>query len=338
MTAIENKLVHQQSSHCESGVVANMLTSLGTPISEPMAFGLASALNFAYLPFVKLAGLPLIAYRMPPKTIIKNVTKKLGIKVVSQTFSNQEKGMKALDDALAQGHIVGLQTSVYWLSYFPEDMRFHFNAHNLTVYGKNQAGNYLISDPVFEDVVECPAEDLKRARFAKGALAPKGLMYRLENIASNLDLRPHIYTSIKKTAKMMGGLPIPGIPFIGIKGIYYMAKKIRALDKKPSKYGKLYLGHIVRMQEEIGTGGAGFRFMFASFLDESAKLTQDDNLQATAEFATEVGDAWREFAMKAVLFCKKRKDLSLNDIALALEHCAELETQLQQKLLAISDK
>jgi len=335
MTDIILDIEHQQSSHCESGVISTLLRSKGLNISEPMAFGLSSALTFVYLPMVKIGGLPLIAYRMPPKAIIKAVCKKLNVDLDSQTFSNQAKGMQALDDELAKGNLVGLQTSVYWLPYFPEDMRFHFNAHNLVVYGKNAQGNYLISDPVFEHVVECPAEDLQRARFAKGALAAKGRMYVVRKVPQQIDLTPHIYSSINKTAKMMNGLLLP---FFGNKGIKFLAKKIRALVKTKPKYQKLFLGNIVRMQEEIGTGGAGFRFMFASFLDESAKLTDNNELQAAAKQATQVGDNWREFAMDAVLFCKKRKDLSLDNVADKLESCATQEQALRSTLLAIKSQ
>ncbi|MEP1383144.1 MAG: BtrH N-terminal domain-containing protein [Paraglaciecola sp.] len=334
---MENTFVHRQSSHCESGVVANMLSNQGRiSMSEPMAFGLASALTFAYLPFVKINGLPLIAYRMPPKSIIKGVAKKLKMTVHSQKFSSQEKGMEALDNELKLGRCVGLQTSVYWLPYFPEDMRFHFNAHNLVVYGKNDQGDYLISDPVFEEVVTCPADDLKRARFAKGALAPKGLMYVLEDNQEQVDFNELIYKSIRKTAKMMYGLPIPGISFFGIQGIHYLAKQILKLEHKPMKYTRLYLGNIVRMQEEIGTGGAGFRFMYASFLDEASVLTGDERLYELSKLTTEIGDKWREFAMQAVLFCKKRQDISLHTIAETLQECAKMEKQLQTRLLSLS--
>ncbi len=335
MTEIENPLVHRQSSHCETGVVANMLTSQGITLSEPMAFGLASALTFAYLPFIKVGGMPLIAYRMPPKSIINGVAKKLAIKVNSQKFSDPEKGMRALDKALQQGQNVGLQTSVYWLPYFPEDMRFHFNAHNLVVYGKDGSGNYLISDPVFEKTVTCTADDLQRARFAKGALAPKGLMYTFETGQVNVDYSQQIYKSIKKTAKIMHGIPLPGINFIGIKGIFYLADQIKKLDTKPMKYTRLFLGNIVRMQEEIGTGGAGFRFMYASFLDEASEITKDKELFELSQFMTEIGDKWRDFAMQAVLYCKKRKQVSLEDIAEALIECGQMEKQLQRRLLAL---
>ncbi len=323
---------HEQSSHCETGVISTLLSSKGLDISEPMAFGLASALTFVYLPMIKIGGMPLIAYRMPPKSIIKTVCKKLKVELFSRNFNNQEKGMQALDEELNKGNLVGLQTSVYWLPYFPEDMRFHFNAHNLVVYGKTAEGNYLISDPVFEHLVECPAEDLKRARFAKGALAAKGRMYVIRKVPEKIELEKQIYNAIRKTTKIMQGI---FLPFIGIKGINYLAKKIRQLDRKPNKYQGLFLANIVRMQEEIGTGGAGFRFMFASFLDEAATLTGDISLKRASEEATQVGDLWRQFAMDAVLFCKKRKDITLDQVAIKLEECAVKEQALRATLLSI---
>lgn len=336
MNSVENTIIHNQSSHCESGVVSNMLASNGLTISEPMAFGIASAMSFAYLPFVKINGMPLIAYRMPPKTIINTVAKKLGLTLQRKKFSSAEKGQKALDDVLTSGKVVGLQTSVYWLPYFPDDMRFHFNAHNLMVYGKDDNNNYLISDPVFENVVTCPAKDLQKARFAKGALAPKGLMYWFDDIPNDIDLTPHIYSGIKKTAKMMAGLPIPGISFFGTQGIELMAKQIRKLDKESKKYRNMYLAHIVRMQEEIGTGGAGFRFMFASFLDEASQLTNNDELYTASKLATDIGDEWRLFAMKAVEYCKGKNNATLDDISSLLVHCASQERELRAKLLNLT--
>ena len=49
---------HEQSSHCETGVISTLLSSKGLDISEPMAFGLASALTFVYLPMIKIGGMP----------------------------------------------------------------------------------------------------------------------------------------------------------------------------------------------------------------------------------------------------------------------------------------
>src|SRR6267154_1928150 len=177
---------HKQAAHCESGVVAALVTHGGLRLSEPMAFGLAAALSFAYIPIIKMAGMPLISYRMWPGAIIKGMHKRLGVSMHRQTFSTPQQGAAALDKELDSGRIVGLQTCIYWLPYVPDQFRFHFNMHNLIVYGR-EGDDYLVSDPLFEMTTRCPRDSMTKARFAKGALAAKGLMYFPTNAPSDID-------------------------------------------------------------------------------------------------------------------------------------------------------
>ena len=215
-----NNFQHQHTAHCESGVMSTMLKAQGVDFNEAMVFGLASALTFVYIPLVKVNGMPLISYRMPPKSIIKNVAKRLKVRLKIQKFRAPQAGQEALDLALAENKLVGLQTSVFWLPYFPPEMRFHFNAHNLIVYGKEH-NDYLISDPVFEMVQCCAAEDLQRARFVKGVLAPKGLMYYFESQPdlTEIDLPTITRKAIQKNAKQM----LAPLFFVGVKGIRTVA-------------------------------------------------------------------------------------------------------------------
>lgn len=287
---------HRQSAHCESGVLANLLTHAGLPMSEPMAFGLASGLAFAYLPLVKLSGMPLIAYRMPPRHLLKTLSRRLGVRLRSRTFGNPLEGRRALDELLDRGQLVGLQSSVFWLPYFPPEMRFHFNAHNLLAYGR-EGDDYLLSDPVFEEPVRCAAADLQKARFAKGALAAKGLMYWLEQVPLEQDWARLVRQSVLSSTRILDGMPLP---WIGIRGIRHLAGRIEKLDPDQAKYNRLYLTHIVRMQEEIGTGGAGFRFMYASFLQEAGELLGDRRLGQASAQLTSIGDDWRQFASACV--------------------------------------
>jgi len=60
--------------------MALMMRHYGLPLSEAMAFGLSGALMFAYLPFVKLGGMPVIAYRALPKQLSKACGKTLALK------------------------------------------------------------------------------------------------------------------------------------------------------------------------------------------------------------------------------------------------------------------
>jgi hypothetical protein len=315
---------HQQSAHCESGVMSSLLTHHGLPMSEPMAFGLAAAASFALIPLVKISGLPLVAYRMPPRSIIRGVQKSTGARMAFSTFSNAERGMDALDAALDAGKIVGLQTSVFWLPYFPEGMRFHFNAHNIVVYGR-EGNEYLISDPVFETPVRCDRAALMKARFAKGALAAKGLQYFPTHLPSSVDYEKAIPAAIKRNVRVMTGAPLP---FVGVRGIRYMGKQLLKLEcdaEKRAQYLPLYLGHIVRMQEEIGTGGAGFRFIYAAFLREASRLLNSLSLKEAATAMTEAGDHWRLFALRASKMCKGREPMDVRLLNELLNGCADRE-------------
>ena len=300
MNPANTSFQHRHAAHCESGVAANLMSHHGVALSEAMAFGLSSALSFAYLPFIKLTGFPLIAYRMPPKSIINGMSKPFQTRFRFETFRSPAAGLLRLDELLAQGKVIGLQTSVFWLPYFPEDMRFHFNAHNLLVYGKD-GDDYLISDPVTELPQRCASADLQRARFAKGALAPKGLLYYPESIGRTVVTAEAIKKAIKKTVRIMLG----PIPIIGVRGIRMLANKVAKLDN--SGHSLNYIGHIVRMQEEIGTGGAGFRFLYAAFLQEAAQISGIGKLAVLADQLNEIGDGWREFALKAARMIKGRE-------------------------------
>lgn len=322
---------HQQSAHCESGVIASLLRHHNVDISEPMAFGISGGLTFAYIPFVKLGGLPLIAYRMPPKAIIRGLTRRLGISMSYETFRSPEAGMQALDDHLAAGRPVGLQTSVYWLEYFPEDMRFHFNAHNLVVYGK-RGNDYLISDPTFAEPKVCSRESLQRARFVKGALAPKGLIYYPKNIPAELNVKRAIHKAIRFNTGMMVK---SHLPIVGIAGIRFLSRKIRSFDpQNPARQHqqKLFIGHMVRMQEEIGTGGAGFRFLYASFLQQAATKLENNAFNSLANQLTDCGDQWRKFALYAAKMCKDRMKLDYVKLADQLARCADEEEAVFKKL------
>ena len=325
-----NNFQHQHTAHCESGVMSTLLKSHGVDLNEAMVFGLASALTFVYLPVIKVGGMPLISYRMPPKSIIKNVSKMLKVRLKLEKFSAPDKGKKALDEALSKQKLVGLQTSVFWLPYFPPEMRFHFNAHNLIVYGKEQ-NDYLISDPVFEMVQRCATEDLQRARFAKGALAAKGLMYYFENQPdlTQIDLPNLTRKAIRKNAKQM----LAPLFFVGVKGIHTVAKQIEKLANHPvEKYKRLYLGHIVRMQEEIGTGGAGFRYLYAYFLEQAADICLEPKFKQASEQMTEIGDMWRQFAGLCVKQCKKPSAQGFLETADFLRMIADREETLWKSL------
>lgn len=322
---------HRHSGHCESGTVAALLRHEGLDLSEPMVFGIGGAMFFIHQPLIRIGGIPLTSYRDAPRAIMKNIGKRLNIRWQMHRYRRQETGRRALDAFLAADKPVGVQTSVYWLPYFPVEMRFHFNGHNLVVYGK-QGDDYLISDPVVETVVTCHADDFQRARFARGAFPPRGLIYYPEQVPTNPDLKAAVRDAIRTTARRMIHTPIP---FLGVRGIHWLANK---MERWPEKLGiekaRLWVGSVVRMQEEIGTGGAGFRFMYAAFLQEAAELLDAETLREAARDLTAAGDRWRDFAVQGALLVKKRETGSDAFVRLAalLHDCGDREHEVFTRL------
>lgn len=299
---MQTNFTHHQAAHCENGVASNLLKNSGLNISEPMVFGIGSGLFFVYLPFLKVNHAPAISYRTLPGQIFNKLASRLNLKIKRQKFSSPANANKALDENLKNNIPTGLQVGVYHLSYFPDEYRFHFNAHNLVVYGKTET-DYLISDPVMENVTTLTHEELNKVRFAKGALAPKGQIYYPTFIPENIDLKKAIIKGIKSTCSDM----LAPVPIVGVKGIKLVSKRIRQWPVKLGvKKANHYLAQIVRMQEEIGTGGGGFRFIYAAFLQEASVILENPKLQELSLEMTTIGDLWRDFGVEASRIYKNR--------------------------------
>ena len=293
---------HKQSAHCENGVVSNLMRHNGFEISEPMVFGIGSGLLFSYLPFLKVNHAPVFTYRAMPGLIFNRFAKRVGIKVKREKFKSPKEAKLRLDNNLENNNPVGLQVGVYSLPYFPEEYRFHFNAHNMVVYGM-EGDNYLISDPVMETVTTLTSRELEKVRFAKGAFAPQGHMYYPISFPEKLELEKAIVKGIKQTCNDM----LAPVPIVGVRAMRWVAKNIRKWPKKIGvKKANHYLGQIVRMQEEIGTGGGGFRYIYAAFLQESSRMLNKPKLSELSKEMTEIGDLWRDFAVDASRIYKNR--------------------------------
>jgi len=325
---------HVQTAHCENGVATSLLRYHGLDfMSEPLAFGLGVGLFYIHLPFMKFNNGPAISFRIMPGDIFKRACRSLGIQVTRKKFRNEASAQAFLDEKVAEGVPVGCQVGVFHLMYFPKEYRFHFNAHNLIVYGKED-GRYLISDPVMEVVTTLSPAELEDVRFARGPLAPKGHLYFPTNVpkVGEAQLQKAVKIGLKKNAWWMSQVPVS---CIGSSGFGYTAKQVRKWrDKLGVKQAGLNLGQIVRMQEEIGTGGGGFRFIYAAFLEEAAGILNDDRLSRLSEQVTKSGDLLRSSAVRMAAIYKGRKteQQHFNEVADGLEEIGALEKVIFSEL------
>src|ERR1035438_5817219 len=147
---MQQKFNHIQSAHCENGVTTGLLRYNGLDfMDEPLAFGMGAGLFYIHIPFMKVNNGPAISFRNMPGSIFNKTCKSLGISINRKKFSNSDEANDFLDKKISEGIPVGCQVGVFHLTYFPVEYRFHFNAHNIIVFGKEN-DQYLISDPVME--------------------------------------------------------------------------------------------------------------------------------------------------------------------------------------------
>jgi hypothetical protein len=325
---------HIHSANCETGTLSGLLRFYGYNISEPMIFGISSGLFFAYMPYLKFKSIPFISYRILPGRLINNFDKKLHIGLTRKRYHSVTAAMDDLDRIIEQNLPVGLVTNLYYLPYFPESYRFHFNVHNLIVYGKEN-GSYLVSDPIFEEPAKISYTDLAKARFSVGLLNLKGDLFHINQVPCGYDLNSIVLDGIRNTVRHM----LTFIPLNGYRGIRYVSERVKKWPKKmDEKMVRRYLGNIIRMLEETGTGGSGFRYMYAAFLQESGGLLKNDVLLEASRDMTLAGDTWREFSYQAAVICQtERPPQELFDVASeVLYRCAEAEKKIFRKLSGLS--
>ncbi|MBN1108808.1 MAG: BtrH N-terminal domain-containing protein [Bacteroidales bacterium] len=294
---------HIMAAHCESGTVAALLNHHGMKISEPMVFGIASGIFFAYL---KTPGMefPMFAVRSMPGQVRTRFAARTGVKFRTKKYRNPEKAEKELNELIDKGQPVAVQVDFFYMNYFPAWYRIHVNVHFVTVIGR-EGDKYFISDSYHPRIAEIDRESFLKGRFAGGSMAPKGFMFYPVSIPENVDLQKAIKDGLTGATKNMLKIPLP---FIGIKGIRRFADKITGWPRyaKSEDYLADKIFRITIFLEDQGTGGGGFRFLYASFLQEASKVLQNPRLEDMSREMMAIGDGWREVSLASAKIAKQR--------------------------------
>ncbi len=302
MTTIDFK--HKMAAHCETGTISALMGHAGQTLTEPMVFGIGGGIFFGYLKTPSFR-FPMIVTRTEPGKIRKKIQKRLGANFKTHTFRKPEKAVALLDELVERGIPTAVQVDMFYMDYIPEYMRAHFNGHFIVVVGK-EGGTYKVSDAYYPRISDLDVESMRKGRFALGQLAPKGFLFYPRDIKPLGDLRKPIIKGIKEACFNMLSLPIP---FLGVRGIRTFARKV--VDWPSLARDEDHLSHEIMMihvtMEDRGTGGAGFRFMYATFLQQAAALLESPGLADLSGEMMSIGDRWREISLFTARMGKKRE-------------------------------
>jgi hypothetical protein len=291
------------AAHCESGTVTNLVNHHGLKVSEPLVFGISSGIFFGYMK-TPMRDFPMVFSRIRPGKILENFTSRTGVVFKSQKYSDPDKAERELDLMLEKGQPVGLQVDFFYMDFFPPWHRVHINVHYIVVIGKEE-DHYIVSDCYHPTIAKLHRDSLRKGRFAKGSMAPKGLMFYPVEVPKEIPVEQSIQKGLKNTVFNMLKIPMP---FLGVKGIRRFGDKISDWPKyaKDTEHLAHNIFLITTMLEDQGTGGAGFRYIYASFLREAATILEDDVFNEYAKRMMEIGDDWRNVSLFASRIAKKR--------------------------------
>lgn len=334
---IEN-FPNQRRMHCETGTLVNLMEYYGFKISEPMAFGIGSGLYFMYFPWLKVQDFILVVMRTRPTAIIRSFAKRMHLGFHEQSFGNNvEKATKALDDLVAKNIPVGLASNLFGLKYLSNiGFELDYNGHHYVVVGK-EGSRYVIADTnetiPNDDYVYLEETYLRYSRFRPGISAPHGWMFHIdplpEDYSAKIDLKPAIIDGMKETCKNMMSRKLK---FFGVKGIHYLANDTR---KWPRKYTQKEIDNQLlwdyRILERAGTGGSGYRYIYADFLKEAAALFQNEVLEDSGRLFTNAADCWRQFTVGCNRYIS-RKNITLNELADAIDEAGNYEYKAFKQL------
>ncbi|OHD64160.1 MAG: hypothetical protein A2176_00785 [Spirochaetes bacterium RBG_13_51_14] len=328
---------HAMAAHCESGTLTALLNHAGLKISEPMVFGISGGIFFGYFESKKFP-FPTFVVRSRPGQIRTALARRIGVKFAERRFRNPADGEKELDRLLSLQIPAACQTDFFYMNYLPGHVRVHINVHFVVVVEKRGEA-YIISDCYSPELASLNRDSLMKARFAGGSFAPKGFLFYPVSVPEAIDFRKAVWKGIRSASFYMVKLPMP---FLGVKGIRMFAQKV--VDWPRLARDTEHLSHeIMKINiflEDQGTGGAGFRFMYATFLREASELLNDRDLLEMSKRIMEIGDRWREISLFAARI-GKRRDLGpdrLRELSGLIHERADAEEIFFKELLAMSKK
>ncbi|EMB70891.1 TPA: BtrH N-terminal domain-containing protein [Streptococcus mutans] len=303
--------------HCESTTIGTLLTQLSIYLSEPMIFGLGEGLGFAIFN-MKTLDFPFIGGRIKPDLLTVNLSKNLGLKLITNETNSKNKAWKTVKSLIDSNKAVGLKLDCYHLDYFSNPI--HFAAHHVAMLGYDDKKAYLVDTKQQGTKTITSLESLALARNEKGPMSSRNKYFEKETA-----LIPIETAILKAVCHNSETYLNPPIKNFGYKGIEKASREIIKWFKQSKDIQKEFAMSALLMKS-AGTGGALFRNFYRDFLKEAYEWTGHSAIKIAYEIFKDSAKNWSRLIL---LFEKAGKT---GDIQYVLEASKLLkDLSLQEK-------
>lgn len=281
--------------HCETTALKRVLDYHELSLSEDMLFGLGGGIGFLYW-YMKTLPAPFVGSRYGKVAeFLGNTCRRIGADMSIMETSSPKKGYEELKALLRSGEPAVAYGDMAYFPYLAHPEVAHFGGHAVAVFGLDEErGEVHLYDRGRNPVVMRTSE-LARARSSSFApFAPKHRLLHLSYPSEIASLEPGIKQSITECCRNMLQ---PAIRNIGLAG---MEKWSRVVVKWPEQFsGTTLLNALINgftYIEIAGTGGSGFRTMYARFLDEASQVVGEPALREVAGMMRQAAVVWSDIA------------------------------------------
>ncbi len=289
-------VTHEPGRHCASTGIRDIVASMGLDWTEAFCFGIGAGLGIWYIDTNGQSPTRMVHVRSAD--IEREFFTRIGVPFEWQRFEDSKEGEEALCKSLDQGMPTLLRTDIYYLPHFPSTT--HFPGHVIVVWGYDSGRKvFFVTDTEHPGVLEVPFDDMRKARYCRGGFFDvMGDQFSVAGIDAPQDM-PRIIT--EAVAANSSLLLDREWPFQGLAGLETWRREM-AGDWASYDDWKWTARFAYQVIEKRGTGGGGFRLMYADFLDEASRFVPEIAQMGLAGMMRDLGMAWSglAFALKKV--------------------------------------
>ena len=254
---------HRPGRHCGSSAIRDLLEYHGLFMSEACCFGLGAGLGITY---VEIPGTstPFIVH-VRSMGFEEKVFNTLEVPFCWTSYSDKPSASADLYQALHENRPALLLTDIYHLPYFGSST--HFPGHAIVAWHLDEERNeVLVSDTERPDLIAVAAKNLADARFSTAPpFIHHGNMFAPHAIDSSVSperVRQAIFDNAYALAN--------GNRFSGLAALDTWVDALPRWSADENWRWSLRFAY--QVIEKRGTGGAGFRAMYADFLEEAGEM------------------------------------------------------------------
>jgi len=293
MTLIRN--THVAGVHCSSTAVADLVRFHGFNWSEDFCFGIGGGLGITYMKTPQASPTRLLHARSLGYE--QRFFNAIGIADFSWlSATTVEESEQQLITALDENRPALLLTDIYYLHYFNSSS--HFPGHGVMVWGYNKKeGVFQVTDTERKDFETVPFEKMRKARVSQQApFICNGDFYAPHHLNKPTDLKSLCQQAIIENASRLLYSTDPSSGFFALQTLINDLN-----DWEHSTDWQWNCRFAYQIIEKRGSGGSGFRKMYARFLNEASyhldsikTLHLEDKMQKSAQSWYELSNAFKQ--------------------------------------------